>query len=151
MHLHEDSLEVLSVEWTEWYPQCRGNKSTSGVSGVRQQKPSLTPKLRLHFLLLQQINSFTSPMVAHARSCIVKGLAFVGASEGSDHGALDVKRRPLLVVLLSQQGRQEFEHLNSLLYFKFLTPCHSHSILSWFSPILRSYRHLSHPVYRMSF
>ena len=106
MHLYEDLLEVLSVEWTEWYPQCRGNKRASGVSGVRQQQPSLTPKLRLHFLLLQPLNSFTSPVVAHARSCIVKGLAFIGASEGSDQGALDVKRRPLLVVLFSQRGRQ---------------------------------------------
>jgi len=44
------------------------------------------------------------PMVAIANPYVIRDLAFLGANEGAGYGALDLKGRPLLVLLSSQQG-----------------------------------------------
>jgi hypothetical protein len=45
-------------------------------------------------------------MGVQTSSCVVKGLAFLGAfNEGLGYGSLDFKGRPLLAVLSSEPGR----------------------------------------------
>jgi hypothetical protein len=104
-------LGILCVEWTSTYP------TLLKECGVWPIKPSLTPKLNLYFVALTTEKSIPGPMAAIANPFVVRDLAFLGADEGASYGALDLKGRPLLVLLSSQQGI----HVDNLLSFGF---CH---------------------------
>lgn len=111
MSLYQGMLGILCVEWTSTYP------TLLKECGVWPIKPSLTPKLNLHFVALTIENSIPGPMAAIANPFVVRDLAFLGADEGAGYGALDLKGRPLLVLLSSQQG----SHVDNLVFSSF---CH---------------------------
>ncbi|KAG0583072.1 hypothetical protein KC19_3G106900 [Ceratodon purpureus] len=98
MCLYQRMLGILCVEWTSTYP------TLLKECGVWPIKPSLTPKLNLYFVDLTIENSIPGPMAAIANPFVVRDVAFLGADEGAGYGALDLKGRPLLVLLSSQQG-----------------------------------------------
>ncbi|CAK9203946.1 unnamed protein product [Sphagnum troendelagicum] len=106
MCLYEGLLHMLSVEWT---PNCQkqNGKTPMKVTGSIQQCHTSRPRFQLHFIPLQETNALsTNPIMGvQMSSCVVKGLAFLGAfNEGLGYGSLDFKGRPLLAVLSSEPG-----------------------------------------------
>lgn len=101
MSLYQGMLGILCVEWISTYP------TLLKECGVWPLKPSLTPKLNLHFVPLPTENSIPGPMAAIANPYVIRDLAFIGANERAGYGAVDLKGRPLLVLLSSQQGSYE--------------------------------------------
>ncbi len=107
MCLYEGLLHMLSVEWT---PNCQkqNEKTPMKVTSSIQQCHTSRPRFQLHFIPLQETNALsTNPIMGvQMSSCVVKGLAFLGAfNEGLGYGSLDFKGRPLLAVLSSEPGR----------------------------------------------
>ncbi|KAG0596775.1 hypothetical protein M758_UG284700 [Ceratodon purpureus] len=98
MCLYQRMLGILCVECTLTYP------TLLKECGVWPIMPLLTLKLNLYFVDLTIENSIPGPMAAIANPFVVRDLASLGANEGPGYGALDLKRRPLLVLLSFQQG-----------------------------------------------
>lgn len=82
-------------------PKPSQHESAVGNSNV----PFLAPRISVRFLALPQPNSTTHPMVAFTDHFVIHGLAFLGAHGSHGYGALDLKMRPLLVLLASQLGK----------------------------------------------
>lgn len=114
MSLHQSLLGILSVEWMMQNPKPSQHESAVGNSNV----PFLAPRIFVRFLALPQPNSTTHPMVAFTHHFVIHGLAFLGAHGSHGYGALDLKMRPLLVLLASQLGKNilNYEGLSRSLF-----------------------------------
>lgn len=105
---------MLSVEWMTQNPKPSKRKfAVSNVSFLAD------PRIFVRFLALPQPTSMTHPMAAFTHHFVIHGLAFLGAHGSHGYGALDLRNRPLLVLLSSQLGKNVlgYEGLSQSLSF----------------------------------